>query len=244
MRAVVVALVCTLSLAACTSGAPEPTPPPSAPATGATFAPPAGMRWQGLAGVVVAVPADWATRTSPCLAPARAYVQFQVPYLRPIPCPYVPDRSPARLTISSTGVRGLSFHQQLGRRETVNGLDVRSSGLVCRDSTLGPCSMTFAVPDAGVSFQVSYRWPHPEAFVTALHDSVTAVPDGWTTVPFVQSGFPTTAARATTRLERAGLEVARSDDGSPRSVLGTRPRAGTPVPDGSTVVLIGPRTTP
>ncbi|MFC6044115.1 PASTA domain-containing protein [Nocardioides hankookensis] len=192
-----------------------------------TARPPAGTRWQGVNGVVVAVPRTWSTSTDPC-RPVADSVWMTGSTTGTVPCPAV--RAPGSgLQVGETTL-GPMRH-----RTIVRGLRVRHSGVRCRASASGPCSLEFAVPGRDASFQVFYVGPHPMAFVTRLMRSVTLLPAGLTTVPAIGAG--TAVQQALGLIEEAGLVGRAPQVDFPHYVTGTAPAAGRVVRAGATVRL-------
>ena len=126
--------------------------------------PPTGTRWQGMNGVVVAVPRSWATSTESC-QPAADTVWMTSTEKSPVPCPLV------RAQGSFLQVGGVD-PSTLRHRAKVGGLELRHGGVRCRTSASGPCTLEFAVPSRDASFQIFYLGPSPTEFVTRMMRSV------------------------------------------------------------------------
>ncbi len=235
-------LLTMLGLTAC-SGAEEPglLPDPGATRSAAhadvMSPPPAGMRWQGINGVVVAVPDSWQTQGQPCARGHEDAVWFVERNAPIFNCPNLaPGEAPSSaLLIGRVGVQGLADPRTLHHHTTVHGLDVRDTGVRCRDSRPGLCTMDFVVPSAGAVFEVTYRGRAPRRFVRAVRDSVRGVPEGYATVPAIAYG--TSVERAQTRLAAAGLSGRAPKVPFPHYVIGTLPAAGTVVRQGTSVAL-------
>lgn len=243
LRMAAVALMALLPLGACSANsdparvAVSPTSTPTAEPTGETppvVAPPAGTRWQGINGVVVAVPKSWDTTTDPCGWADGGAVRFLGPMSLTMRCPLV-GTAGSVLQVASSDLAVLPPVRTLQNRTRPGGVEVRYGSVRCRASSVGPCTLTFAVPSADATFQISYRGPNPVAFVERLRDSVTRLRSGSTTVPVVVYGSSVTDAM--TQLSRAGLVVSSPDVNFPHYVTGTRPAAGTVVEEGATVEL-------
>lgn len=198
-------------------------------------APPDGMRWLGINGVVVAVPEGWETETDPCSSAGHGTVRFLGPARSPSWCPRIsPAGDVSSLLVAPTDGPLLEAGR-LRHEAAVHGLEVRHGGVGCRASSIGPCFLTFFVPDADALFEVSYRGRTPQEFVTAVRDSVTRVPDGYTTVPAIAYG--TSMEDAKRQLAEAGLSAQSPDVDFPHYATGSQPEPGTVVADGTTVEL-------
>jgi hypothetical protein len=208
---VTVAAVVLLALG-CTGDSSAPAAP--APASPGPPAPPAGMRWQGVGDVVVAVPSSWGTVTEPCATGAGPAVHYVLP--QPVSYRCAETRDPSGLRITPGDGPGAA-----GRP-------------ACRQSATQSCTLTFARAGAG-SFVVTYRGAESEAFVRAVRGSATRLPTGWTTVPVFAYG--TSVVEAEELLERAGLVGEAPDIDYPHYATGTDPVPGSAVPDGATVAI-------
>jgi hypothetical protein len=245
-------LLLLAALAACGEGKPPPStsgagaaatsPAGRATVTPVTEAPPTphGMRLVGRHGVVVAVPDGWQTHLDLCGRVPDGAVIFADEKGPTYPCS--PEPRPAASTLlvgsftSSTVRPGAGRDLDLVTR--VDGLEVLHDGGVCRSSALGPCTLTFGVAEHDVAFRVSYHGRGAEAFADAVLQSVRAVPDGWTTVPYLRYGTSVDDVRAV--LAETGLEAAIPEVDFPHYATGTEPPAGSVVAEGSTVgVTIG-----
>lgn len=180
-------------------------------------APPQRTRWAGVGELVVAVPAGWATATGYCdAAPPRTVL------VRTLLPPAARCARPGRggspsLTISAPGTLGWSPDRGVG----------------CRAGSSGPCHTL--VSGGGSRFVVTYHGPGAGREVLALANSATVLPEGFTTVPAIDLGRGTGGARRL--LARAGLVGVAPDVEFPHYVVSTRPRAGSPVAEGSRVAL-------
>jgi hypothetical protein len=126
----------------------------------------------------------------------------------------------------------------LDARVRLETLTVVHGGVACRASTHGPCTLAFAVPGEDLAFRVSYAGQDAKAFVEGVRDSAARLPNGWTTVPFIQLG--TSVEEALDRLAGAGLRGESPDVDFPHYATGTVPSAGSVVAVGETVeVTIG-----
>lgn len=245
MRLTVAAcLVALLPLTGCTSmGGEEPGLLPDAGPTrsvahlGEMTPPPAGMRWQGIHGVVVAVPDSWQTQGQPCAWGNEAAVRFVLRNAPIFNCPNLaPGEVPSSaLLVGPVGVQGLADPRTLRHHVTVHGLAVRDGGVRCGDGLPRRCTVAFVVPSAEAAFEVVYSGHAAQRFVRAVRDSVRLLPDGYTTVPAIPYGTP--VGRAKTTLTAAGLSGQASRVPFPHSVVGTLPEAGTVVKEGTSVAL-------
>jgi hypothetical protein len=198
---------------------------------------PDGMRLVGMGQVVVAVPERWSTGDTACGIPGRETVYFpsyDADTFVDCLAPEVdqPGGSLAIMSVDSLQGRDLAsvnLDEGYGALsdETINGLAVKRGFHGCPpQAPFCPyASEVMVVPEAGVVFVVSAADErlNPTNERSAVLDSVRALPDGFTTVPYVAPGTPRSAAEAT--LEEAGLDpVAASDVNGP--VLDTDPVAG------------------
>lgn len=188
---------------------------------------PVGTRWQGINGVVVAVPRSWATSTEPC-RPAADAVWMTGDATSPVPCPLVRAQG-SFLQVGGVDVAGLQH------RTEVAGFELRHGGVRCRTSASGPCTLEFAVPSLDASFRILYLGPSPSEFVTRMMHSVTLLQSGLTTVPVIP--YCTEVAEAMEILDDAGLTGRSPQVDFPHYVTGTRPAAGLLTGNGETVRL-------
>ena len=205
------------------------------PAGAGMVAPPEGMRWQGTNGVVVAVPKGWETDPDPCGSAEGDAVRILAAGTPPAWCPGAGSAHDDSSMLIAPPDAPLPEIGRLRQRVDVHGVAVRHGGVRCRAGSSGPCTLAFAVPDTGVVVQVSYRGARPTEFVTAVRDSVTRVPDGYTTVPAIAYGSSVAGAKRT--LDEAGLSGWSPDVDFPHYATGSRPEAGTVVALGTTVEL-------
>lgn len=234
-------LVALLVLSGCTDGSDDARAPTAgtgaAPGTSAAVVPdpPGGTRWQGGNGVVVAVPEDWETITDVCADPEVAGVRYLSRAQLTARCAIRGRHRDSTLVVALDRVTAGMIAGRLPVRSQVGGLAVRSSRARCPDPAPAGCTLTFAVPSAGVTFQLRYRGPDARAFAGALRGSLRAVPDGLVTVPALPYGV--SDAAAIRRLTAAGLTAPEPDVDFPHYVTGTLPPAGSLVPEGSSVEL-------
>jgi hypothetical protein len=240
---VTMVLAASLALAGCSGDSDrEPSAGPSAsrtttPAPSAPALPPApdGTRWQGANGVVVAVPAGWDTVTEVCAHPEGEAVRYLSRAQLTARCAVRGRHRDSTLVVAADRVTAAMIAGRLPVRSRIGGLDVRSSRARCPDPAPAGCTLTFAVPAAGVTFQLRYRGTDARAFAGALRGSLTALPAGLVTVPAVRYGV--SDAAAIRQLTAAGLVAAAPDVDFPHYVTGTLPPAGSAVQEGASVEL-------
>jgi hypothetical protein len=214
---------------------PESPPAPLADADrdadpGEKPVPAPGTRYVGRGNVVVAVPQSWETFTqSVCARPRVDFVAFEQVYTG-YRCPFIEGARELQLTGVTIGSTGYAPGKE-------------SLGVSCRTSRPPQCGASIHVPDGGVSFRLEGYANESPDLLEAVFESVTILPPGWTTVPYVETenrGLPTKRdVRAA--LEAAGFQV----DVEPASavgtyvgaVVGTVPAAGEVVAEGGTVTL-------
>lgn len=185
---------------------------PPAPGT------PTGRRWVGIGDRVVAVPRGWETVAGTACTSARArQVAVRTGDAAALRCVRERSGSPA-VTLSPPGSPGWS----------------EGPGVRCGASTSGPCSAL--VGNRADGFRVTYRGPHAQRELEALHASATTVPDGWVAVPPISYGA--SDEDGVRLLEAAGLVGVRPEVDWPHYVVGTEPAAGSVVAEGSEVALV------
>jgi hypothetical protein len=234
-------LLAMLGMAACSASGGGVHPDPGATRSGAPAGemtpPPDGMRWQGIHGVVVAIPDSWQTQDQPCARGNEAEVRFAVRNAPIFNCPNLApgDVPSSAMLVGPVGVQGLADPGTLRHHTTVRGLDVRDGGVRCRASLPSTCTIDFVVPSAFAAFEVTYLGHASKRFVRAVRDSVRPVPDGYTTVPAIAYG--TSVQQAKSRLSAAGLSGRARKVPFPHAVIGTLPEAGAVVKQGTSVAL-------
>ncbi|GAB3196552.1 hypothetical protein GCM10027062_06060 [Nocardioides hungaricus] len=203
--------------------------------------PPAGMRWVGYGGAVVAVPDWWTTGETQCGAPVEDTVYFDSGAV--IDCADPVDPRTVR-EVSSLAI--LDNGNDRYRADDLDG--------ACEEWFPGVCRRLFALPDSETIFAVTIA-DEGDGDFAEIRDSARELPDGVTTVPLAIGGAggwtPTWGAeppfaRALTRaIEAAGLEaevetVEPDPNGDvadlPRgSLLDVEPAPGTPIEEGGRV---------
>ncbi|WP_143099672.1 hypothetical protein [Nocardioides psychrotolerans] len=179
-------------------------------------APPAGMKWVGQNGVVVAVPALWPVSESPCGTGAPGEV-LDGTMASSVGCILQPQ-SIARVMFTPLAADPFPT--------TARG---------CDESAPPFCYGGEVFPDQGMSVWVSIKLDDAEAQVKRILGSAMVLPAGWTTVPF-DSGAA--LAERVTRLEQAGFTVEVTDSGAVgRFNIHTTPELGAPIEEGATITL-------
>lgn len=222
-------------------------------------APPEGMRWVGMSGVVVAVPDWWTTGETQCLAPVEDTVYFDSTAVADC------DESPSAATIREVSALALLDATQGYGEFQVR--DMQPAGTVddhevleadgCEGWFEGVCRRMFAVPSKGVLFAVTIADERDGSY-DAIRDSLRVLPDDLTTVPLaVHEGWtptwgaePRTADALVDEIRKAGLEVevvtSEPDAGGdqalyadlpPGSFLGSSPALGSVIEKGGTVTV-------
>jgi hypothetical protein len=202
--------------------------------------PPEGTRWVGYAGAVVAVPDWWSTGDTQCGAPVEDTVYFDNGAI--YDCANPADPATVREVSSLAVLRD-------NGRYAADDLD---GG--CEEWFEGVCRRLFAVAGTDTIFAVTLAEEGDGDFAE-IRESARALPEGVTTVPLaVAAGWtpswgaePEAVRDLAAAIEAAGLEaevepVEPDPDGdvadlAPGSLLDVEPPLGTPVADGSTVVL-------
>jgi hypothetical protein len=192
----------------------------STTATAAAPVPAPGMTFVGIRDLVVEVPASWVRFQPECGYPTTPYVYFlPVAVHGCIPEPENPPPPQPAIGIGDT--------------------DHVGSG--CGTTGGGPGRCTEVVgTEPGVGFVLEYAWHDASqaAVAAAIADSLRRLPEGWTTVPYVDEyRGGRTVDEAVRTIEDAGLTVGESP--SRGRVARTGPTAGSVVADGSVVDLVG-----
>lgn len=217
---------------------------------------PAGTRWVGAAGVVVAVPDWWTTGETQCGAPVEDTVYADAAAQVDCEDPDVPatiQEVAALAVLDATSGYGA---EQLRTMVPVAGRPDLVERPGCEQWYDGVCRHLFALRGSDVVLAVTVTDDSGTTWA-AVRDSARAVPAGRTTVPISLAGTwasptwgepPPAADAMTDALQAAGLRVEtvtaeREDDGGdygsfqPGSLLAVEPAPGTLVADGSTVTL-------
>lgn len=207
-------------------------------ATADALEPPAGTRLVGLGRVAVAVPDDWDANAASCNTPLRDTYYFP----HPQDCQSAVQPEVSSIAISTGQDAGTTpLLPDIQRDGTVGGHDVLSSGVICTPQRGEPCFEVFGIRDLDVWFTV--RVPRGESAadtIEAIRDSLTVLPGGYTTVPFVPYGTEAQVAEAT---EEAGLSVDVEYIDCPDTglcvdgVSDISPAVGTALTTGSTVTV-------
>lgn len=217
---------------------------------------PAGMRWVGEAGVVVAVPDWWSVGETRCGVPAETTVYADAAATYECADPVV-----ARTVreVSHLGVLDATCctgEQELRGMVPVPGRDDLVERPGCAAWLPGECRHLFAVSGTDVVFAVTTR-DDAGATWQEIRDSARTLPAHLTTVPLSAAGHrrtpawgaePPAADDYAEALRAAGLEVEREtaereDDGGDYgqfvtgSLLEVAPRPGSVVERGATVTL-------
>jgi hypothetical protein len=222
-------------------------------------APPAGTRWVGAGGAVVAVPDWWTTGETRCFAPVEDTVYFDLSATAecsdaPAPAA-VREVSALAVLDAKSGygeyeVRTMQPVGEVAGREVLERED-------CEGWFDGVCRRLFAVPSQGVVFAVTIA-EEGDGSYEEIRDSLRILPDTLTTVPLATSGGWTPAWGAEPRvtdslvdaLQNAGLRVEietakqRQEDDTALyaslpagSLLGTSPELGSVIDVGGTVTV-------
>ncbi len=220
--------------------------------------PPAGMRWVGLGQVVVAVPDEWTTGETRCLAPVGDTVYFdQAAQARCVNAPAaaaVQEVSALAVLDADSGygemvTRTMTSIGEVSGREVLERED-------CEEWFDGVCRRLFAVPSEGVVFAVTIA-EEGDGNYEKIRDSLRILPDNLTTIPLATSAGWTPARGAEPRvtddlvvtLENAGLRVeietaerSEDDDGHyaslpEGSLLDVSPELGSVIEAGGTVAV-------
>lgn len=199
-----------------------------------------GMRLLGINGVAVEVPESWPVIDYVCGGPDEDYVYYSSDLRATARCPVL-----SRRDVSSVGIGAID--SIVGRWATrgmepaglVSGLTVMEKGEVCRSSLPGQCTLRFAVPEAGVFFEVSVKGPGGEHLLETIRSSLRVLPEGITTVPFDPN---TTTEQRIEALRQAGFEVDVVEVYRPELdsgvFLSTEPGLGSAIPDGGRVTVL------
>ncbi len=177
-------------------------------------APPEGMRWVGMSGVVVAVPEWWTTGETQCYAPVEDTVYFDSSAVAD--CSDSPSAAAVREVSALALLDATHGYGELQVRDmhpvaTVDGHEVvEAEG--CEGWFDGVCRRMFAVPSKGVVFAVTIA-EEGDGSYDAIRDSLRVLPDDLTTVPIaVHDGWtpswgasPQTADALVDEIRKAGL---------------------------------------
>lgn len=222
-------------------------------------APPEGMRWVGMSGVVLAVPQWWTTGETQCHAPVEDTVYFDP--AATVDCTD-PDYDQAVDEVSALAILdGTQGYGELVTRDmapvgTVDGHEVLEAE-DCEGWFDSVCRRMFAVPAKGVVFAVTIA-DEGDGSYDAIRDSLRVLPDDLTTVPIAVhddwtpswGADPQAADALVDEIRKAGLEVEvvtpeprTGDDRAlhaelpPGSFLDASPALGSVIEKGGTVTV-------
>ena len=224
-------------IAGVTSRSPEAT---TEPAVAPEASP--GTRLVGIGDLVVAVPSSWVRFQPMCSSPSRPYVYF-LP-VTATGCIPTPEDSPPRQSALGIGDPDHVWTPDGIGVKRVSRYGVETTVLrTCQGNETGAwCQEVVRTDDPDVGFVLDFADDDSDqkAVADAIADSLRRLPEGWTTVPFVdQYRGGRTSEEAVRTIEDAGLEV---EGTIPRGrVARTSPVAGTVVATGSKVRLVGER---
>lgn len=175
---------------------------------------PAGSRWVGMNGVVVAVPDAWPVFDSAC-----------------------GDGSPAVVLDGTDGTADCVHYEDLRVSFSPHSIyRPRRDTAACDLSDPGSCYLSRSFAEQGISVGISVEPAADRDEAERVLASAMVLPDGWTTVPFRDWQRRDVAGR-TASLEDAGFEVDASDAPGATEVR-TDPPSGTPVREGATITLL------
>jgi hypothetical protein len=208
---------------------------------------PDGHRLVGLGRVAVAVPAGWGTNAlDGCGRPAEATVRFELedPTVD-FDCDLVPHQVPS-VTFTTLDTEAGETAVQAAKTTMGDGL-VHRGTFVCpeaADCTLSPAEAPeyVVVPSENVAVILSGP-ERAQRLLDRVADSIQVLPEGWTTVPFVEGSYAVAWELA---LAKAGLEAVSTTNCGPSDLCAThvsvepQPTVGEVVAVGSTVDLYPP----
>lgn len=207
------------------------------------FASPDGMRLVGRGQVVVAVPAAWTNWQPSCGEPGHGYVFFEPVAAIRCRAHAAGDAVPSLGIADSSTEESRQLIQTMEPVGEINGLIVMQDEEKCSFDSDGVCARHFAIPAEGVLFTVqTLDVPEASEIFAEIRDSVRPLPDGFTTVPYRDTGIDGSTGRAAAQLmELNGLDVKTIEtpsEGRPRGILlSISPVPGSPVRHGETVTL-------
>jgi hypothetical protein len=186
--------------------AADPRPDDQVPAAVDPPTAPAGQRLVGAGRAVVAVPADWnAYGLKGCELVAKDTIWFELESTGvDLDCPSVAYRSPT-VKISPLDTEGGKAAKKFATRpRVVDGVEVLRELARCPDEgfCIGDTTMRLVVvPSENVAFTISGPMD-AHKMLDAIADSVQILPEGYTTVPFVEGD---NVAAWKTAIAEAGL---------------------------------------
>lgn len=204
--------------------------------------PTAGHVFVGMSDIVVEVPTSWVRFQPECGYLASPYVSFLplTPHgCVPEPDPR-PDRSPS-LGIGAPSTWGVTAGTSQARVSS-QGVSFEFARTCGGDVGGARCQEVVQTADPAVGFVVHFAdVPEQVAVADAIVDSLRRLPDGWTTVPYLdQYRGGRTGEEAVRTIEGADLEI---EGPTPSArVARTEPLAGTVVAAGSSVRLLDEQT--
>ena len=203
------------------AGSPDASPPVTNPSpSNDDLVAPAGTRYVGLKGVVVAVPSAWGTNQAQCGFATEPSVVFESGNGHRSCLIGHPAEAVYLATVETPNAA--TWVAEAVTSAQVNGFDVLLGPITQRgDLTL----QSMAVPSAGVVFHVET----PGSPVDLL-DTLASVPAGFVAVP------PSPADMAPAGL-KTRVTLVRSQEFSDGHVFGTDPAYGAVVPVGTTVTV-------
>ncbi|MBD8871165.1 hypothetical protein [Nocardioides donggukensis] len=231
----------------------------SAPGDAWPASPPEGHRWVGDRGVVVAVPDWWTTGDTQCLLPVEDTVYVETGAMTDCAAPVPPEthREVSSVAVVPTDLaHGERLVGDLVPDGDVSGQAVLT-GEECGWIAERACRTVVAVPSLGVAFAM-YVADAGDVDPAVFRDSLTLLPDGWTTVPLALRGGhtpvwgtePPTTRDYARLLEERGfavrVEPAEPPDSRTSSLVASlpegalldiQPTPGSPIEDGAEVVL-------
>lgn len=202
------------------------------PATTSVPQAPDGMRLVGRGRAVVAVPDYWRNEQPTC-NPVSPYVAFApAPDYR---CTFLADFGPPseqpNLLIGTS--RSTPPGARLVSGRPASGVEVRESRVACDPSFFGLCSQTVTVPSEDASISITATGDDAAAVVRRIRDSLQLLPEGFTTVPYVQ--VTSSADQVAEHLRDAGLDAGRVLPGLMQDVAADQPQAGSVVRQGVSI---------
>jgi hypothetical protein len=212
---------------------------------------PDGMRLVGMSGVAVAVPDSWVTAENGCARETGVVWRYpdNLDASSSGNCPEPPSSG----YWASLGVGDLNSVEgrHLSPEMTIDGEPVQGAAVregsgsddyqapqYCGPvpgSAIESCSLLFGVPSRGVFFSLKLRDENAQRQLDAIRGSLQLLPDGYTTVPFIQPG--TLLSEAEAMIEAAGLQSASNALGVDEPVEISDPLAGSVVRVGDLVTF-------
>lgn len=200
---------------------------------------PAGQRLVGLGHVAVAVPAGWGTnQLDGCGRPVAATVWFELEdRALDFGCDLVLHQVPS--------VTFTTLDTEVGQEAVRATKTSMGDGLVYRgtfacppaaDCTFSPAEAPqyLVVPSENVAIVLSGP-ERAQGALSRVADSIEVLPDGWTTVPFVEGSYVAEWASA---LTEAGLKAGSASNCGPNDLCQAVPRVN-PRPAVGAVVEVG-----